>query len=63
VLPIFKQHCLECHGAPKAMNSFRLDRRRDALCGGTISDVAPGNSAVHHVQSQTLVLKQNVFKQ
>src|SRR5215475_15725620 len=45
VLPIFRQNCFGCHGPTQQMNGFRLDRRRDALRGGTIAVVAPGNSA------------------
>mgnify|MGYP001182391464 CR=1 FL=1 len=44
VQPIFKAHCLECHGPDVHMNNFRLDRRRDALRGGTVAVIAPGNS-------------------
>lgn len=45
VQPLLKQHCLDCHGPAQQMNGFRLDRRRDALRGGTIAVIAPGNSA------------------
>ena len=30
VQPIFKQHCVECHGPSQQMRGLRLDRRRDA---------------------------------
>src|SRR5204863_3893256 len=44
VLPIFRQQCYGCHGATQQMNGFRLDRRRDAMRGGTIAVIGPGNS-------------------
>ena len=45
VQPIFKAQCISCHGPTLAMNNFRLDRRRDAMKGGTIAMIGPGNSA------------------
>lgn len=45
VQPIFQEHCYECHGPDKQMNGLRLDRRRDAMRGGTIFVIGPGNSA------------------
>jgi ankyrin repeat protein len=45
VQPIFKTYCIGCHGPTQQMNGFRLDRRRDAMRGGTIAVVGPGNSA------------------
>ena len=44
VQPIFRQHCLGCHGPSQQMNGFRLDRRKDAMRGGTIAVIGPGNS-------------------
>jgi ankyrin repeat protein len=44
VQPIFKQHCYGCHGSTQQMNGFRLDRRRDAMRGGTIPVIGPGAS-------------------
>jgi ankyrin repeat protein len=44
VQPILKQFCIDCHGASLQMNGFRLDRRRDALRGGTIPVINPGSS-------------------
>src|SRR6266567_5279920 len=44
VQPILKQFCIDCHGQSLQMNGFRLDRRRDALRGGTIPVIAPGSS-------------------
>jgi ankyrin repeat protein len=45
VQPILRQHCYGCHGPSQQMNGFRLDRRSDALRGGTIAVIGPGNSA------------------
>jgi ankyrin repeat protein len=44
VQPIFRQNCYGCHGPTQQMNGFRLDRRRDAMRGGTIAMIGPGNS-------------------
>ena len=44
VQPILRQQCYGCHGPTQQMNGFRLDRRRDALRGGTIAVIGPGNS-------------------
>lgn len=44
VQPILQQHCVSCHGPSQQMSGLRLDRRRDAMRGGTIGTViAPGN--------------------
>ncbi len=45
VQPIFKSACIDCHGLSQQMNGFRLDRRRDAMKGGTITVIGPGNAA------------------
>jgi ankyrin repeat protein len=45
VQPIFRTNCYGCHGPTRQMNNFRLDRRRDAMRGGTLSVIGPGNSA------------------
>ena len=45
VQPIFKAYCIACHGPAQQMNGLRLDRRRDAMRGGTIADIGPRNSA------------------
>jgi ankyrin repeat protein len=45
VQPLFQQYCLGCHGPSLQMNGFRLDRRSDAMRGGTIPVIGPGNSA------------------
>ena len=34
-----------CHGPAQQKNGFRLDRRSDAMRGGTIAVIGPGNSA------------------
>jgi ankyrin repeat protein/mono/diheme cytochrome c family protein len=44
IQPLFKQHCLDCHGAEKQSGNFRLDRKREAFKGGTIAQIAPGSS-------------------
>src|SRR4029079_6928737 len=44
VQPILKESCIGCHGPNQQMNGFRLDRRRDAMRGGTIAVIGPGNS-------------------
>jgi hypothetical protein len=44
VRPIFEAHCVRCHGPEQQMGGFRLDRRADALRGGTQSDIGPGNA-------------------
>jgi len=44
VQPIFRQSCVGCHGSSQQMAGFRLDRRRDAMRGGTIAVIGPGNS-------------------
>jgi Planctomycete cytochrome C len=41
VQPIFRQRC---HGAEQEMNGLRLDRRADAMRGGTQSDIGQGNA-------------------
>src|SRR5450432_2636397 len=49
VQPILKANCNGCHGPTQQMNNFRLDRRRDALRGGTIPVIAPGSSQSSHL--------------
>ena len=44
VQPIFRAHCLGCHGPDQQLSGFRLDRRGDAMRGGTQSDIGPGNA-------------------
>jgi ankyrin repeat protein len=44
VQPIFKTYCVGCHGPTQQMNGLRLDRRRDAMKGGTIPVIGIGSS-------------------
>jgi ankyrin repeat protein len=44
VQPILRQNCYGCHGPTKQMNNLRLDRRRDAMRGGTIAVIGQGTS-------------------
>ena len=45
--PIFKQHCIACHGPNKQESEFRLDVRTTLLKGGDLGEpaVVPGKSA------------------
>ena len=45
VQPLFKEHCITCHGPVQQMANLRLDRRRDAMRGGSIAVIAPGTSS------------------
>jgi len=45
VQPILRESCIGCHGPTQQMNGFRLDRRSDAMRGGTLAVIGPGNSA------------------
>jgi len=45
VQPIFRQHCIGCHGPTIHQNGLRLDRRHNAMRGGTGPVIGPGNSA------------------
>ena len=49
VQPIFRQNCYGCHGPSQQNNNLRLDRRRDAMRGGTIAVIGPGNSEASHL--------------
>jgi ankyrin repeat protein len=44
VQPILKQNCYSCHGTKQQKNGLRLDRRKDAMRGGTIRVIGPGNA-------------------
>ena len=44
IQPIFQARCVSCHGPELQMNGLRLDRRADALRGGTQTDIGPGNA-------------------
>jgi Planctomycete cytochrome C len=52
VQPILRENCYGCHGPDKPMNGFRLDRRHDAMRGGTIPPIGPGSA-----QSSRLYLR------
>src|SRR6185312_7357102 len=48
IQPIFKLHCVECHGPSQQMRGLRLDRRRDALpnrVGANNVAIVPGESS------------------
>ena len=45
VQPIFRQSCYGCHGAAVHQAGLRLDRRADAMRGGSGPLIGPGNSA------------------
>src|SRR5579871_750422 len=49
VEPIFRSNCYGCHGPIQQMNHFRLDRRMEAMRGGTIAVIAPGSSQSSHL--------------
>src|SRR5260221_10080127 len=49
VQPIFRQNCYGCHGPRQQNNNFRLDRRRDAMRGGTIPVIGSGSSESSHL--------------
>jgi ankyrin repeat protein len=44
VQPILKQQCYSCHGPKQQKNGLRLDRRKDAMRGGTLAVIGPGNA-------------------
>ena len=54
VQPLFKAYCIDCHGPKQQKNGFRLDRRRDAMKGGTIAMIGPGNSAASRLYLKLL---------
>src|SRR5262249_11583252 len=45
VQPLFKEHCVGCHGPSQQMQGLRLDRRRDAMNIGGRRGILPGDSA------------------
>ena len=45
VQPIFREHCVSCHGPTQQFGGLRLDRRADALRGGSQTDIGPGNAS------------------
>jgi hypothetical protein len=54
VQPLFKAYCIDCHGPRQQKNGFRLDRRRDAMKGGTLVMIGPGNSAASRLYLKLL---------
>ncbi|MEZ6134406.1 MAG: DUF1553 domain-containing protein [Pirellulaceae bacterium] len=44
IQPIFREHCVECHGAQQQESGLRLDRRSSALRGGDLglASIVPG---------------------
>jgi ankyrin repeat protein len=49
VQPVFRDHCIECHGPSQQMRGLRLDLRRGAMpnrVGANRASIVPGNSAV-----------------
>jgi glucose/arabinose dehydrogenase len=45
VQPIFREHCVGCHGPTQQLSGLRLDRRADAMRGGSQADIGPGNAS------------------
>ena len=48
IQPLFRDHCIECHGPSQQMRGLRLDRRRDAMpnrVGANGARIVPGDSA------------------
>ena len=45
IQPLFREHCMGCHGPAQQMGGMRLDRRSSAMAirGGTT--IGPGNAA------------------
>ena len=55
VQPIFRQHCVECHGPSQQMRGLRLDRRRDAMpnrVGANGSRIVRSEEHTSELQSQ-----------
>src|SRR5262249_30328806 len=50
VMPLFRQNCVECHGAKKQKNNLRLDRKSSAmkLFSRRIAPGSSANSMVYH---------------
>ena len=46
VQPILRQQCVGCHGPTQQQNGFRLDQRRAAMRGSTLSPgvIRPGSA-------------------
>jgi Protein of unknown function (DUF1553)/Protein of unknown function (DUF1549)/Planctomycete cytochrome C/F5/8 type C domain len=51
VLPILKEHCIDCHGSQVQESKLRLDTLLNALRGGDSGEpvISPGNSARSHL--------------
>jgi ankyrin repeat protein len=47
VQPIFREYCYSCHGSTIHQNNFRLDRRADAMRGGTNPVIGRDSAASH----------------
>jgi len=47
ILPIFEEHCLDCHGPDEQKSEFRVDQRAVMLRGGDsgLAALVPGDSA------------------
>ena len=60
VQPLFKTHCIECHGPKQQKNGFRLDRRGDAMRGGTLPMVTPGTSETSRLYLRLIGAKEGM---
>ncbi len=51
VMPIFREHCLECHGVDQQESNLRLDSMEGALAGGDSGErvIVPGNSQASYL--------------
>lgn len=54
VQPLLRQNCIGCHGPAVHQNGFRLDRPSDAMRGGTIAVIGPGNSEASRLYLQLI---------
>jgi ankyrin repeat protein/mono/diheme cytochrome c family protein len=54
VQPIFREHCYGCHGPSVHQNGFRLDRRADAMRGGTIPVIGRGDSGASRLYQRLI---------
>jgi hypothetical protein len=53
ILPIFRRHCFECHGAKQQEADLRLDRRRAAF--EHPAAIVPGDSASSEIYRRTML--------
>jgi cytochrome c551/c552 len=44
VQPILRERCVGCHGPDQQLSGLRLDRRADAMRGGSQTVIGPGNA-------------------